>query len=789
MARKQPCSPFITSGNCCLTDLEFIKGKDITTTTDIFVVLDSSGSFDAQRLQYVTQITEWYTNFRTNNLEYIGNVYFYPSAYDVDEKMQHYWTVDYEYPMVGLAGSLLLESYLPNRIISTEGEPDHSVSYTFRVSTSFGDSEIITASLANNWNDILSDFSAKVNLISKLNAEVKDGTLIIRNERLSSSFFNVDYMSSGLIVSDMLRFPCVTKLVADGVIVQGNPSSSGYTTNEGWLSLPKIINELKPEFVDLGFKSPDEILLIYIGDESAVKGAYYHGPVYIKENNQLDRDDNITGLIVEDTAPFKNYIQSTALSHPYKDVVLDTWGLTTVGGGYVEHYNEFVNRYYKEFSFFRGIVYGVSNTNMPYVSPEVGSRFPFHSHIYQAIEPTVVSNEDFIESTFALDLNGNTTGLSLAFIKKRNYLAEAGYGGLKNYGWSELHDIGYGADVTSYFTPELFQLNIDRALTSGTKYILRGTLSNGTKIESNEIFVGGAVKASPTDITAGTLSEKIVAGDNIEIKLVNDKIVVSSTSDGTCYTTRNITTTIPSLGIATNTLIPTGTSFDKFVEDLVAPYTRPSFTAFTVNFNVNGNVEVGTPVTVTNATWSTGNDSAGNRPTNISITGTGYNPVTLITASPTTTNSTPTTTVKTTATSEGWSINGLDAKSDNVSRSFNKTWQYMHRFGASPLLIDISNAQSIVDALNNNALSTGKARTVTCTALNNNPANYTYIAYDAAYGNLAGIIQDGASPVLTAFELMGDFAYTNANGVVRTLRVYKSNAKGAFSNSVKLALS
>ena len=49
MAKKYACSPFQSLGNCCLEKLEFLQQKDFTATTDIFIVLDGSGSFDSSR--------------------------------------------------------------------------------------------------------------------------------------------------------------------------------------------------------------------------------------------------------------------------------------------------------------------------------------------------------------------------------------------------------------------------------------------------------------------------------------------------------------------------------------------------------------------------------------------------------------------------------------------------------------------------------------------------------------------------------------------------------------------
>ena len=86
MAKKYACSPFQSLGNCCLEKLEFIQLQDITATTDIFIVLDNSGSFSGQRATYVDQIKAWYVSFRADHPDYLGSVYFYPASYDTVEK-------------------------------------------------------------------------------------------------------------------------------------------------------------------------------------------------------------------------------------------------------------------------------------------------------------------------------------------------------------------------------------------------------------------------------------------------------------------------------------------------------------------------------------------------------------------------------------------------------------------------------------------------------------------------------------------------------------------------------
>jgi hypothetical protein len=97
--------------------------------------------------------------------------------------------------------------------------------------------------------------------------------------------------------------------------------------------------------------------------------------------------------------------------------------------------------------------------------------------------------------------------------------------------------------------------------------------------------------------------------------------------------------------------------------------------------------------------------------------------------------------------------------------------------------------QTVVASLDNPSLLASRARTVICNIDNDTIGYYSYIAYPASFGNLTGIIQNGALPVLSAFTLLGDFNYTNAYGVIVSMRVYVSNSDAAFASGTSLAIS
>jgi hypothetical protein len=85
-----------------------------------------------------------------------------------------------------------------------------------------------------------------------------------------------------------------------------------------------------------------------------------------------------------------------------------------------------------------------------------------------------------------------------------------------------------------------------------------------------------------------------------------------------------------------------------------------------------------------------------------------------------------------------------------------------------------------IEALGNEFLSNGKSRTIVATTPNNQ--SFTYYAYNSIAGNLTSIIQNGAAPVLGAFQNQGIISGPNKNGVNVSYIVYKSVDPGAFSS-------
>lgn len=91
-----------------------------------------------------------------------------------------------------------------------------------------------------------------------------------------------------------------------------------------------------------------------------------------------------------------------------------------------------------------------------------------------------------------------------------------------------------------------------------------------------------------------------------------------------------------------------------------------------------------------------------------------------------------------------------------------------------------------LEAFGNISLSNSKARTFT--GVTASATDYTYYVYAASAGDLSNVILDGTTPILGAFTKLTDLTGTNLNGANVTYRVYRSNAKGAFtSNSIQFS--
>ena len=115
-----------------------------------------------------------------------------------------------------------------------------------------------------------------------------------------------------------------------------------------------------------------------------------------------------------------------------------------------------------------------------------------------------------------------------------------------------------------------------------------------------------------------------------------------------------------------------------------------------------------------------------------------------------------------------------DERSASVSVTFRDRLFYGNVTTKTP---DIATIKKL-----SNELVAGRGKTIS--GITSPKGSYYCYAYPKGLGNLTGIVQDGATPVLSAFNKT-ELTYTNDHGLQITLNVYVSANDGAFSK-VKL---
>ncbi len=403
-------------------------------------------------------------------------------------------------------------------------------------------------------------------------------------------------------------------------------------------------------------------------------------------------------------------------------------------------------------------------------------------------------------------------------------------------------DVYFGADNQSYLKipqriglNELEDVDVDGATTGDMFFYDSDGIWKNTssiKVDTNKVTVSplGAVGLSTgyflgdgdTHISEVLDDELVIITDSVERMRIKTDVVAlngaiqlgdtTATDDGLlrftgtdfqgrvggewntfgAVITSDFTTTVDGITIPAGTLITAGTPLEQLWRDELAPYVEPSFTSFSVSLSPSSSAyEVGETVLVNSATVGANNDSEGNPPQNIFISGVGFNKA----GSVGTTAADPSSTVqKTTNTSESWSVSGEDKDGNSIpGKNFSKSWQYKTYFGGNATELNSgstdSEVQAVVDALQNNALRSGRSRSVTCASYNQSLGNFTYYVYAGKFGNLSSIILNGASPVLGAFTQLGPFTIVNGQGENVGVYVYKSNADGAFASGDTLDFS
>ena len=281
-------------------------------------------------------------------------------------------------------------------------------------------------------------------------------------------------------------------------------------------------------------------------------------------------------------------------------------------------------------------------------------------------------------------------------------------------------------------------------------------------------------------------------------------ITIDTGSGGAAVLSSALTANLTVGGVTSGETFTQGSTIEALLRDMLITYQEPTVGSLTIRNGGSGvstsTRDVGASFTCDNATFTAGVDSPnGDYPQSASLSCTGADIGSFsedgpndVQASNTITFSTTRTIQKTSAGSVSFSVSTDSRNSgdtQSTSRSF--SWQWRNYLAASSTII--SSDSTLQNVINNdlvaNAFDTNKSWNPTCGAANNTAGNYTYIIYPASYGDLSGVIQDGATPVLTAFTKLGDFSADNSEGITQNWRVYKSNADQAFASGTALAIS
>ena len=248
-----------------------------------------------------------------------------------------------------------------------------------------------------------------------------------------------------------------------------------------------------------------------------------------------------------------------------------------------------------------------------------------------------------------------------------------------------------------------------------------------------------------------------------------------------------------------------GTSLETIIRTMLVTYIPPTLTSLVVRSGSTSistaTREVGASFTVNTASFSaTADNPNGVYPLSASFTSSGatvgtvqyYFGDNVLGSTNNLSVGSSNTYTRTTSGSITFTVNGkrADTLAAITPATTTMAFQWRNYLGASSTIVtNDATAQTVVDAAANSSLSATKAWTATCTAANDTLGNYTYIIYPAHFGDLTGIIQNGATPVLGAFTKLGDYNVINANSITLSHRVYKSNSDKAFASGTTLAIS
>lgn len=131
------------------------------------------------------------------------------------------------------------------------------------------------------------------------------------------------------------------------------------------------------------------------------------------------------------------------------------------------------------------------------------------------------------------------------------------------------------------------------------------------------------------------------------------------------------------------------------------------------------------------------------------------------------------------------SASGTNSEGGGFSDSDSINVYFRTYFGASPTIFTGANGSSILGDLSQSALDNNSKRTWTCTADNNDPANWTYFVMPQChFDGITKVTQDGSLLVYSGFTNLGNQIIS---GVTYTF--FKSNAQQAFNAGVELETS
>lgn len=313
-------------------------------------------------------------------------------------------------------------------------------------------------------------------------------------------------------------------------------------------------------------------------------------------------------------------------------------------------------------------------------------------------------------------------------------------------------------------------------------------------------------------VNTGSLMTTASAANNVVTFTKGDGSTFAVTVDtgsggGSADLTQQLTANLTVGGVTSGDSFASGSSIEQLLRDMLITYQEPTLGALSIRNGGSGIStaarDVGASFTCDDATFTAGVDSPnGDYPQSASLSCTGAdigsfsedgpndvvasNTITFST-SRTISRATDSGTVTFTVSTD--SRNSGDTQS--TSRSFSFQWRN-YLAASSTVISSGTTLQSVLDNdLVQSPLDTNRSWTAICNSDNNDGNNYTYIIYPSVYGNLSGIIQNGATPVLGAFNdaPIGTFAATNSQGSSRDWIVYKTNDPGAFSNGTTLAIS